>query len=151
MPAWEAIFVGPLGSTTSGGKQYWNNLPKRATVVKFVYSNKPRQGIYGHAIMHSSRFDKIYIIIVCLNPFAPRLLVPVHTLSTASDLISFNGHGQLCPLTCVEWRDLSNHTRMSTIQSRTPEKKAKHHVTLTWKFPRNLVPLPTYLSFLLIS
>ena len=30
----------------------------------------------------------------------------------------------------------SNHTRMSTIQSRTPEKgKEKKHVTLSWKFP----------------
>ena len=49
--------------------------------------------------------------------------------------ISFNGQGQLCLLTCAEWRDLSNHTRMSTIQSRTLKKKAKNHVTLTWKFP----------------
>ena len=59
----------------------------------------------------------------------------IHILSTPCDIISFNGQGQLCPLTCAEWRDLSNHTRMSTIQSRTPEKKAKNHVTLTWKFP----------------
>ena len=49
--------------------------------------------------------------------------------------ISFKGQGQLCPLTYAEWRDLSNHTRMTTIQSRTPEKKAKNHVTLTSKFP----------------
>ena len=48
----------------------------------------------------------------------------------------FNGQGQLCLLTCAEGRDLSNHTRMSTIQSRTPEKEAKNHVTLTWKSPR---------------
>ena len=47
----------------------------------------------------------------------------------------FNGQGQLCLLTCAEGRDLSNHTRMSTIQSRTPEKEAKNHVTLTWKSP----------------
>ena len=59
----------------------------------------------------------------------------VHVLSTLCDVISFNGQGQLCPLTCAEWRDLSNHTRMSTIQSRTPEKEAKNHVTLTWKSP----------------
>ena len=39
------------------------------------------------------------------------------------------------PLTGAEWRDLSNYTRTSTIQSRTPEKEAKNHVTLTWKFP----------------
>ena len=47
----------------------------------------------------------------------------------------FNGQGQLCLLTCAEGRDLSNHTRMSTIQSRTPEKEAKNCVTLTWKSP----------------
>ena len=54
--------------------------------------------------------------------------MPVHVFSTACDVISFNDQGQLCPLTCAEWRDLSNHTRMSTIQSRTPEKKAKNHL-----------------------
>ena len=59
----------------------------------------------------------------------------VHVLSTACDVISCNGQGQLCPPTCAEQTDLSNHTRMSTIQSRTPEKKAKKkHVKLTWKF-----------------
>ena len=46
-----------------------------------------------------------------------------------------NGQGQLCPLTCAQWRDLSNNTRMSTIQSRTLKKKAKNHVTLTRKLP----------------
>ena len=62
--------------------------------------------------------------------------MPVHVLSTACDVISFNSQGQLCPLTCAEWRDLSNHTRMSTIQSRTPDKKGKkNHVTKTWKLP----------------
>ena len=40
----------------------------------------------------------------------------------------------LWPLTGAEWRDLSNHTRMSTIQSRTPEKEAKNYVTLIWIF-----------------
>ena len=35
----------------------------------------------------------------------------------------------------AKWRDLSNHTRRGTIQSRTTEKKAKNRVTLTWKFP----------------
>ena len=70
-----------------------------------------------------------------LNPFAPELAVRIHVLSTLCDVISFYGQGKLCPLTCAEWRDLSNHTRMSTIQSRTPEKEAKNHVTLTWKSP----------------
>ena len=59
----------------------------------------------------------------------------IQVLSTLCDVISFNGQGQLSSLTCVEWRDLSNHTRMSTIQSRTPEKEAKNHVTRTWKSP----------------
>ena len=70
-----------------------------------------------------------------LNPFAPEPPVRIHVLSTACDVISFNGQGQLCPLTSAEWRDLSNHTRMNTIQSRTPEKKDKNDVTLTWKSP----------------
>ena len=39
----------------------------------------------------------------------------------------------LCPLTCAEWINLSNHARMSTIQSRSPERKARNHVKLTWK------------------
>ena len=59
----------------------------------------------------------------------------IHVLSTLCDVISFNGQGQLRLLTCAEWRDLSNHTRMSRIQSRTPKKEAKNHVTLTWKSP----------------
>ena len=59
----------------------------------------------------------------------------IHILSTLCDVISFNGQGQLCPLTCAEWRDLSHHARMSTIQSRILEKEAKNHVTLTWKSP----------------
>ena len=70
----------------------------------------------------------------------------IHVLSTLCDVISFNGQGQLCSLTCADWSDLSNHTRMSTIQSRTPEKEAKNHVTLTWKslwkFCSNFAHLP---------
>ena len=70
-----------------------------------------------------------------LNPFTPE--PPITTRADprpACGVISFNGQGQLCPLSCAEWRDLSNQTRMSKIQSRTPEKKAKNHVTLSWKF-----------------
>ena len=33
----------------------------------------------------------------------------IHVLPTACDVISFSGQGPLCPLTCTEWRDLSNH------------------------------------------
>ena len=57
------------------------------------------------------------------NPFAPEPPVPIHVLSTACDVISFNGRGQLCPLTCAEWRDLSNHTRMKPITYPAREKK----------------------------
>ena len=75
-------------------------------------------------------------IVLTHSPLSrPEPPVRIHVLSTACDVISFNGQGQLCPLTCAEWRDLSNHTRMSTIQSRTPEKKTRNYVTLTWKFP----------------
>ena len=69
------------------------------------------------------------------NPFTPEPPVQIHVPSTTCGVISFNGQGQLCPLMSAEWRDLSNHTRMSTIQSRTPENKAKNHVTLTRKLP----------------
>ena len=70
-----------------------------------------------------------------INPFAPEPPVRMHVPSTACIDISVNGQGQLCPLTCAEWRDLSNHTTMSTIQSRAPKKKATNQVTLTWEFP----------------
>ena len=70
----------------------------------------------------------------------------IHVPSTECDVISFNGQGQLCLLTCAGWRDVSNYTRMSTIQSRRPDKKARHNVTLTWQFQRNLVPPPLLLS-----
>ena len=61
------------------------------------------------------------------RPWPP---VRMHVPSTACDVIGFNGQCQLCPLTCAKWRDLS---KMSTIQSRTTEKKVKNHVTLTRK------------------
>ena len=65
------------------------------------------------------------------NPFVHEPPLQIHVLSTTSVLMVKDN---ICLLTCAEWRDLSNHTRMSTIQSRTLEKKAKNHVTLTWKF-----------------
>ena len=62
------------------------------------------------------------------NPFTPELPItawwyphPFYPLWYHQ----FNGQGQLCLLNCTEWRDLSNHTRMNKIQSRTWEKKAK--------------------------
>ena len=89
-------------------------------------------------ILHNLKF---------VNPFAPEPPVRIHVLSTHCDIISFNGQGQLSSLTCAEWRDLSNHTRMSTIQSRTPEKQAKNHVTLTRKSPWKSCSI-THLPFL---
>ena len=83
-------------------------------------------------------------------PSHPYPSVRTHVPSTACDVNSINGQVKRYPPTCAEWRDLSNHTRISTIQSRTPEKRAKNHVTLTGKFSWNLVPPPTYLSFPLI-
>ena len=80
--------------------------------------------------VNNSPYDLLW-----LNPFAPELPVRIHVLSTACDVISFIGQRESCLLTSAEWRDLSNHTRMSAIQSRTPEKKDKDHVTLTWKSP----------------
>ena len=65
----------------------------------------------------------------------PQTPMRIYFLSTACDVISFDCQGWLCPLTCAEWRDLSNHTKVSTIQSRTPEKEARNLVTLTWRFP----------------
>ena len=71
----------------------------------------------------------------------------IHVPSTGCDIMSFNSQGQFCLLTCAGWRDTSNHTRMSTIQSRTPQKKATNHVTLTWKFPWKSCSTP-HLPFL---
>ena len=58
----------------------------------------------------------------------------IYIPSLTTSVISSNGQGQLCPLTCGDRKDLLNHTRISIILSRTLEKKAKNHKTLTWKF-----------------
>ena len=56
------------------------------------------------------------------NPFTPELPVQIHVPSTACDIIGFNGQGQPCSLTCAVIKGIfQNDTRMSTIQSRTPE------------------------------
>ena len=76
------------------------------------------------------------ILDASFNPFTfnwPNAAKRIHVLSTPRDVISFKGLGQLWLLTCAEWRDLSSHTRMSTIQWRTPEKTAKSHARLTCK------------------
>ena len=67
----------------------------------------------------------------------------IQVLSIACDVISFNGQGQLCQPTCEEWRDLSNHTTQGD-----PRKRQKTMSHWPEHFHENLVPLPTYLSFL---
>ena len=57
----------------------------------------------------------------------------IYIPSLTTSFISSNGQGQLCLLTCADGKDLLNHTRIRTILSRTLEKKAKNHKTLTWK------------------
>ena len=58
-------------------------------------------------------------------------------MSTSSTcaVISFSIQGQFFQLTCAGWRDLSNHTRTNTIQSRRLMKLRQNLVTLTRKFP----------------
>ena len=72
------------------------------------------------------RFPPFYINCPCRSRSLLRLLM--------SSVIN-NSEGQLCPLPYRERRDLSNHNKMRTIQSRRPEKRIKNHVTLTQIFP----------------
>ena len=60
----------------------------------------------------------------------------IHVPST-----SCNGQTQLCPLqvTCAEWRDLSDHTRMSRFQSRTPQKMAKKPCNIDLKISMKIL------------
>ena len=55
--------------------------------------------------------------------------------STTCENISLNGQGQICLLICAGERDLSNHTRMSMIQSRRPknEKRKSEDCIVTLK------------------
>ena len=76
-------------------------------------------------------------------------------------VISFNGQGQLCLLTCAEWRDLSNHTRMSSIRSRITSEKGEKpcnvDLKISWKsfsttclpflFPNSKILKPFLKSF----
>ena len=66
------------------------------------------------------------------NPFAPESPGNLPCGST-SLLPLLTSPVLIYTLTCAEWRDVSNDTRLSTIQSRTPEEKAKNHVMLTRK------------------
>ena len=80
-----------------------------------------------------------------MNPFTPELPVRIHVPSTACDVVSFKGQGQLCNLSCSGGRDLSNRTKISMIQSRRPKKKAKNPCSVYRKSPWKTFPLSTYL------
>ena len=100
----------------------------------------PKKGNYNRNLSEvvPSIQDMIIFRDCSLNPFASEAPLTARDSPCAfyrlrCYVIRFNG--QLYPLTWEEWRDFSKHSRMSTIQWRTPRKKAKNHVTLTWKFP----------------
>ena len=63
-----------------------------------------------------------------INSFAPEPPEQIQIRSTACDIISLNGQGRLCLVTCGGWRDFSNYAKMSTILWRRPEKKDKKNM-----------------------
>ena len=61
----------------------------------------------------------------------------IYIPSIACEVISFNSQRQLCHQTCAVREEIfQTNTRISTIQSRRLEKKAKDHVKST---PKNVV------------
>lgn len=61
----------------------------------------------------------------------------IYIPSIACEVISFNSQRQLCHQTCAVREEIfQTNTRISTIQSRRLEKKAKNHV---WSTPKNVV------------
>ena len=80
-----------------------------------------------------NRKVKVKTAVSLLNPCA----------STACDIISFNGHGQLVAANlCKVKRSFKPY------QNEHKEKKAKNHVILTWKFPWKSCSTATHLPFL---
>lgn len=131
------------------------NLSKSVWVIKFLFrlggSILTRRGCcawsttyMGTAVKMGrwkkkmSRKNLEHKIYRSFNPFTPELPMRIQFLSTTWDINSFNGQGQLCQLTSAGWQEVLNHTctRMSMIQSRKLEKKAKNYAMLTQKFPR---------------
>ena len=131
------------------------NLSKSVWVIKFLFrlggSILTRRGCcawsttyMGTAVKMGrwkkkmSRKNLEHKIYRSFNPFTPELPMRIQFLSTTWDINSFNGQGQLCQLTSAGWQEVSNHTctRMSMIQSKKLEKKAKNYAMLTQKFPR---------------
>ena len=61
-------------------------------------------------------FDNFVFMSLTHSPLnSPSLPMWINIPSTACDSISYNSQGQLYPLTWAGWRDLLNHSRMSTI------------------------------------
>ena len=71
---------------------------------------------------------------------------PALSTVPSCDAITFNGQEQLCPLTCAGRRDLSNYTRMSTIQSSKLEKRPKKPCNTDLKSPWKVCSI-THLPF----
>ena len=114
------------GSICSNGSSEPNNENKSSDVKLNLHVRPPP--ISDHLYI-TPKFSQL-----THSPLShPKPPVRIHVSSTACDVISFNGHGQFYPLACAEWRDLSNYTRMSTIESGTLEKKAKTHVNIDLK------------------
>ena len=65
------------------------------------------------------------------------------------DVISFKSQGQLYQLTLAGWRDLSHHTRLSSIQSRRTKKKGKKPCNADLQIPMKILSSTTHLTFLL--
>ena len=64
------------------------------------------------------------------------------------DVISFKSQGQLYQLTLARWRDLSHHTRLSSIQSRRTKKKGKKPCNVDLQIPMKSLSSTTHLTFL---
>ena len=93
--------------------------------------------------MASVDFHGIRILHTFFIPFTPgtpcEAPVRTHVSCTLCDVISFNGQGQFCQLTCAGGKDLSNHTKLTTIQSKKPEKNAKNDMYSWHEIPMNIL------------
>ena len=67
--------------------------------------------LYGWRFLTKISLDWLFILTT--QPSTSKL--SDNPPSTACDVISVNIQGQLCHLTCAEWRSKFNHTRMCTI------------------------------------
>ena len=93
---------------------------------------------------------------ICINPFAPERPVTtpmrIQVPSTSYDVISLNGQGQFCPLTCALCRlkrSFKPYQNEHDSVIDTGEKGKKPCNIDPNNFHKNLVSLTTYLSFYL--